>query len=180
MKGVIFTELLAMADEHLAPLTVEEVFDAANLPSGGAYTSIGTYPFSELQALVVGFAGRMELSLGEVLHAFGNHLFRAFLRSHGNFFTDIRDTYDLLGRIEDEIHVEVRKLFPDAELPTFACSEPNPGELLLEYRSTRGLADLAAGLIEAAIRHYGESISVTSEDLSGGRGTHVVFTLLRS
>jgi len=180
MKGVIFTELLAMADEHLDPEVVEEVIDAADLPSGGAYTSIGTYSFSELQSLAVGFAGRMELPLGVVLHTFGNHLFEYFLRSHGKFFSDIHDTYDLLQRIEDEIHIEVRKLFPDAELPTFACSEPILGELLLEYRSTRCLADLAAGMIEAAIRHYGESITVTSKDLSGGQGSHVVFTLRRS
>lgn len=180
MKGVIFTELLEMAEGALSPEVVEEVIAEADLESGGAYTSIGTYPFSELQALIVGFAARMEAPVPEVIHGFGGHLFQAFQRSHSAFFTDVRDTFDLLRRVEDEIHVEVRKLYPDAELPTFACSEPILGDLILEYRSTRGLADLAAGLLDAAIAHFGESIAVERQDLSGGQNTHVVFTLRRA
>ena len=180
MKGVIFTELLEMAEGALSPEIVEEVIDAAELPSGGAYTAIGTYPFSELQALVTGFAARMEAPVSELIHAFGGHLFQTFLRTHSAFFTDVRDTFDLLRRVEDEIHVEVRKLYPDAELPTFSCSEPILGDPILEYRSARGLADLAAGLLDATIAHFGESIQVERQDLSGGQNTHVVFTLRRA
>jgi hypothetical protein len=40
-----------------------------------------------------------------------------------------------------------------------------------------GFADLAAGLIEGCIEHFGETIDVQREDLSGGLGTHVRFSL---
>ncbi len=180
MKGVIFTELLAMAESSLAPEIVEEVIEAAELPSGGAYTSVGTYAFSEMQALVGAFAERLDTSVEALTQAFGKHLFAAFQRSHGGFFANIDGTYDLLRRIEDEIHVEVRKLYPQAELPTFNCSEPILGDMILEYRSTRGLAHLAAGLIDASIEHFQEAITYTSKDLSGGRNTHVIFTLHRA
>jgi len=180
VKGFIFTELLSMAEAALSPEIVEETILACELPSGGAYTSVGTYEHSELVALVGEFSERLGMPIDQLVHAFGEHLFAAFLKSHRSFFTDIDGTYDLLRRIEDEIHVEVRKLYPEAELPTFACSEPILGDLILEYRSSRGLASLASGLIDAAIVHFGESITVHQRDLSAGSNTHVVFTLHRS
>lgn len=179
MKGVIFTELLMMAESALSPEIIEEVIAEAALPSGGAYTSVGSYDFSEMQTLVAAFAGRLKTPIDELTRVFGKHLFAAFQRSHGSFFTNIDGTYDLLRRIEDEIHVEVRKLYPQAELPTFNCSEPILGDMILEYRSPRGLAHLAAGLIEASIEHFDESITFTPKDLSGGHNTHVIFTLHR-
>ncbi len=179
MKGFIFTELLAMAENALSTEIVEEVILASKLPSGGAYTSIGTYPLEELTTLINAFSGRLETSPAAFTHDLGIHLFQAFRRSHSGFFANIDGTYDLLRRIEDEIHVEVRKLYADAELPTFACSEPILVDLILEYRSTRGLADLASGLIAASIEHFKESITVQQEDISGDHKTHVIFTLNR-
>jgi len=179
MKGVIFTELLMMAESALSPEIIEEMIAEAALPSGGAYTTVGNYDYGELQALVVAFAKRLSTSTEEFTRAFGKHLFASFQRSHASFFTNIDGTYDLLRRIEDEIHVEVRKLYPQAELPTFNCSEPILGDMILEYRSSRGLAHLAAGLIDASIEHFNESIMFTPKDLSAGHNTHVIFTLHR-
>ena len=40
MKGIVFTELLSMAEAAFSPELVEEVIIACDLPSGGAYTAI--------------------------------------------------------------------------------------------------------------------------------------------
>jgi hypothetical protein len=45
------------------------------------------------------------------------------------------------------------------------------------YSSPRGFADLAGGLIEGCIEHFGEKIDVQKEDLSDGHGTSVRFSL---
>jgi len=179
VKGIIFTELLSMAESALSTEIVEEVIRSCKLPSEGAYTSVGTYSDDELSTLIAAFSLRLEISTAAFTRDLGIHLFQAFLRSHRGFFADIDGTYDLLRRIEDEIHIEVRKLYADAELPTFACSEPILGDLLLEYRSKRGLAYLATGLIAASIKHFNESIEVRQEDISGEHNTHVIFTLHR-
>ncbi|MCB9567695.1 MAG: heme NO-binding domain-containing protein [Myxococcales bacterium] len=179
MKGIVFTELLSMAEAAFSPELVEEVIIACDLPSGGAYTAIGTYPHSELVALVSELSRRGNTPASELIQGFGKHLFATFLESHAAFFTSAGNTFDLLSRVEDEIHVEVRKLYPDAELPSFTASEPLPGDFVLEYRSSRGLADLAHGLIEASIAHFGENIWFERKDLSEGQNTHVVFTLHR-
>ena len=52
MKGVIFVELLAMAEDAFGEDAVDRVIDEAALPSGGAYTAVGNYPCEELMALV--------------------------------------------------------------------------------------------------------------------------------
>jgi hypothetical protein len=77
------------------------------------------------------------------------------------------------------VHVEVRKLYPDAELPTFDTSRTDDNTMVMVYRSTRPFADLARGLIEGCIVHYGEPVDVHMEDLSDEGRTHVRFTLRR-
>lgn len=56
MKGVIFVELLAMAEDAFGEDAVDRVIDDTALPSGGAYTAVGNYPCEELIALVRGFS----------------------------------------------------------------------------------------------------------------------------
>lgn len=180
MKGVVFTELMEMLESSHSLEEVEDLLAACDLPSGGAYTTLGTYDLAELHAIVGELSRRTGVEIPALIHAFGRHLFQAFLGRHPRFFADVTGTLDLLRRVEDEIHVEVRKLYPDAELPTFACSEPILGDFILEYRSPRGLADLAAGLIDASIAHFREPLVVDRRDLSAGHNTHVIFNLRRA
>ncbi|MEZ4451686.1 MAG: heme NO-binding domain-containing protein [Nannocystaceae bacterium] len=180
VKGVVFTELMEMLRGAHSMETIEELLDACELPSGGAYTTLGTYDVAELHAILDELGRRTSADAPALLHTFGRHLFHAFRAQHPRFFADVTGTLDLLRRVEDEIHVEVRKLYPEAELPSFACSEPILGDFILEYRSSRGLADLAAGLIDASIEHHDESLVVERRDLSGGHNTHVIFNLRRT
>ena len=71
----------------------------------------------------------------------------------------------------------MRKLYPEAELPSFACDTPAPGRLSLTYRSARPFAVLAEGLIRGCVDHFGEAVDIEVEDLSGGTGTAARFLL---
>nr|WP_276603967.1 heme NO-binding domain-containing protein [Nannocystis pusilla] len=114
---------------------------------------------------------------GALVHEFGRHLLRRFTVGFPGFFTAARDTFGFLGLVEGYVHTEVRKLYEDAELPTFECSPVADGRMDMVYKSSRGFADLAHGLIEATAEHYGDAIAVDVEDLSGGARTHVRFRL---
>jgi len=46
MKGIIFTEFLEMVEDRFSPEIADRIIEAADLPSGGAYTAIGTYDAS--------------------------------------------------------------------------------------------------------------------------------------
>ena len=52
--------------------------------------------------------------------------------------------------------------------------------LTLIYKSDRGMADLAHGLIVGCINHFAEAITVEPRDLADQPGRHVEFELTRA
>jgi hypothetical protein len=60
--------------------------------------------------------------------------------------------------------VEVLKLYPDAELPRFDIHRHSPDVLEMVYFSDRAMGDLAQGLIEAAIAHFAQPITLEREN----------------
>lgn len=179
MKGVVFTEFLEMAEARFSLRTLDRVLTAANPASRGHYTSVGTYPHEELVSILVELSKETGIAPDQLLKDFGEHLFGRFAVGHPAFFAGIHDAFALLKTVEDYIHVEVRKLYPEAELPSIDCSDDGPGRLILIYRSPRRLADLAEGLIRACSKHFGETLALAREDLSAGKGEVVRFTLSR-
>jgi hypothetical protein len=178
MKGIVFTEFIEYAEQQFGMEVIEDALEAAAPASGGAYTAVGTYDHHELVSILGQLSASVQQSPAELLRGFGTYLFPRFAQMHPEFFDHADSAFDFLGQIENYIHIEVRKLHPDAELPTFEC-EREPSHLTLTYQSSRGLADLAQGLIEGCIDHYGESIHLSREDLDDGSGTHVRFALDR-
>lgn len=177
MKGIVFSEFLEMVESHFSPEVADEIIVAAGLSSGGMYTAVGTYDHHEMLALVSCLSERTAIAPAELLHSYGAWLFGRFTKLYPSFFEDVRNAFDFLARIEDHVHVEVLKLYPDAELPTFDISRPDAGTLQMTYRSGRPFADLALGLIQGCASHYGEDIAVEELDLSGGSRTHARFVL---
>jgi hypothetical protein len=106
-------------------------------------------------------------------------LFNRFYVMFPAYFENIPSSFHFMNRIEDYIHVEVRKLYPEAELPSFVCDNSEPGCLRLTYQSTRPFASLAEGLIRGCVAHYGEAADIEVEDLSGGAGTAARFVITR-
>jgi hypothetical protein len=104
-------------------------------------------------------------------------MFERFYVLFPQYFKGIDSSFRFLEQIEDYIHVEVRKLYPEAELPSFECDTSQPGCLRLTYRSTRPFAALAEGLIRGCIAHFREDADVEVEDLSSGKGTAARFLI---
>lgn len=160
MKGIVFSEFIEMVEDKWDLDMVDDLIDDCDLASGGSYTSVGTYDHAELVALVQALSKRSGLPLDQLVHAFGTHLASTFTKKFPSFFAEVENTLELLKRIDNHIHVEVRKLYPDAELPKFSYEQPDDTTLLLHYESTRGFADLAMGLIEGTASHYGDTLSI--------------------
>jgi hypothetical protein len=140
---------------------------------------VGTYDHQEFARLVKQFGNRASLPPREVLLAFGRHLFGRFVQAYPGFFVGMRSAFDFLPRIDSHIHVEVRKLYPDAELPRFEHAWIDADTLALVYRSERPLGDFAEGLLQACIEHFGESIELARHDLPCSQGAAVSFLLTR-
>jgi len=163
MKGIVFTEFLEMVEDKFSADMVDDIIDDCDLASGGAYTAVGTYPHEEIVALVSALSKHSQIAIPDLLRIFGEHLFGQFVKGYPTFFDGITGALPFLHGIEDVIHVEVRKLYPDAELPRFSTEVFTDNQLILVYESSRHFEDLAEGLIHGCIKYFGESISVVRE-----------------
>ncbi len=179
MKGVVFTELLEMVEDTFGSEMADRIILTSDLPTGGAYTAVGTYDHQEAMRLVSSLSRETGIAVPELLRTFGQHLFHRFVKLYPHFFARSRSALEFLGQIDQYIHLEVQKLYPDAELPVFEYEAGGQDRLIMVYRSKRALADLAEGLMRGCATHFGETIDIRSDDLSQGQGTVVRFTVTR-
>lgn len=177
MKGMIFTEFLDMVEGSFGLAVKDRVIAAAGGAHNGAYTAVGQYDHSEIMAMAQELSVISGMSLRELFIAFGHHAFGVFVQHYSQFFLDCRSAIEFLSRIEGYIHVEVLKLYPDAELPGFSYPPCEPGQLVMEYRSPRPMAAFAEGLVRATIKYFGSPMTLLVEDISEGSGKAARFTL---
>lgn len=179
MKGIVFTEFLDMADDRFGADIVERIIEESALPSGAAYTTVGTYDHRELLQLVGRLSAATGLPVPTLVRTFGQHLFGRFTQAYPHFFAEAESAFDFLGKVDAYIHVEVRKLYPDAELPHFDYAYPGPGRMEMIYRSRCPFSDLAEGLILGCIEYFGQPVELVRTNLDGDGATAVRFSLTR-
>lgn len=180
MKGVVFTEFLEFVAERCGEDTVDDLILACDLPSGAAYTTVGTYSPAEMASLCGALSAHTGEPAADLVREFGLHLSRAFVREHPAFYARANNFFDFLESIESHIHVEVRKLYPEAELPTFTVEARSATRLVMEYRSPRRMSELAAGLIIGSSRKFNVEARVDSAVVAGtdGEATRFVIDLV--
>ena len=176
MKGLIFTEFLDLVEEKFGLAMVDSIIQQSNLESGGAYTSIGTYEFSELLSLISNLSKNTELPVDDLLLVYSEHLFKVLASLHPNLIEHYKDPMDFLASIEDHIHVEVQKIYPDAQLPKFETLERTETKMVMIYSSERALYMLGKGLMQETLKLFDVKGSVDVLKLNE-QGTKVKFTI---
>jgi hypothetical protein len=179
MKGMVFTELLSFVEQIHGADAVDELIDACDLPSGGAYTAVRIYDHTEMQSFVAALSRQSNTPQNELLELFGLHLIGCFRVSFPDFFNAAPTLFDFLESIDRHIHVEVRKLYPDTELPEFHAERLDNETMHLDYISCRPFEALAAGLIRGAAQTYGEPIRLERSYHVSDGGNFVRFSIER-
>ncbi|MCW8109760.1 heme NO-binding domain-containing protein [Alteromonas ponticola] len=158
MLGIVFTSLIDMLEEKVSPDFADDVLEEADLENAGAFTSVGYYPFSEMQKLITILVKKTRTPADKLLYDFGYYLFGKLATAHGQVLANKKNILDVLNCLDDDIHVQVRKLYPDADLPHFSVLKKTETSIQLQYYSTRDLYHLAEGLMDAAANHFGDKI----------------------
>ena len=175
MKGIVFTEFLTMVEKSFSLDMVDTIIEKSDLPSGGSYTSVGTYSHTEIAALVTNLSNESDVPIPLLLKTFGTYLFHSLARAYPAFVNRTSDPLDFLEQVETYIHVEVRKLYPDAELPTFVCSRPNSKDQLhMLYESNRHMEDVCEGLIIGSLEHFAQNYSIAREKVSDNQELFII------
>ena len=180
MKGIVFTEFLDFVSSHFSDDMADSIVETCNLPSGGAYTSVGTYDHREMARLLAALSAEVHEPVETLLKQFGLSLIKHFATAYPDFFNRADGLFDFVASVEDHIHVEVCKLYPDAELPTFDIVSQSPDRMVFHYQSCRSMACLASGLIEGASDYFSTPIMLEQEALTDKAFAPVKFTLTRT
>lgn len=180
MKGIVFTEFIELVENKFGFEVADEVIEQSNLPSGGAYTAVGTYDHEEMLELVTHLSKATDIPAETLIKVFGEHLLQRFVAGYPHFFTEVSSCFEFLDTIENRVHVEVKKLYPEAELPTFESEIFSATQMRLTYLSKRPFSALAFGLIQGSASYYNETIHIDMDDQSTDQQTKVVFLLTKT
>lgn len=176
MKGIVFTEFIEMVESEFSMKVADDIITKSKLESGGSYTTIGTYNHSEIFALVDQLSLSSGISPVELFRIYGQHLFGRFKVHYPSLFEKINDALSFLELVDSYIHKEVLKLYPRAELPSFATERVSKNELIMIYSSKRGMSDFAHGLILGCFKNFNEEPEMKINKVSENQ---VIFNIKR-
>ncbi len=176
MKGIVFTEFLELVEEKFGLTMVDTIIQESHLASNGIYTSVGTYDFSEMLQLLQHLSVRTQLSIDDLLLVYAKHFFKVLKASYPQFLAMYQDPISMLSSIENHIHVEVRKIYPDAELPTFEVLHKTDDELVTLYKSNRAMYSFGLGLMQETCAYFNVKVSIQMEKIAED-GTEVKFII---
>jgi len=179
MKGIVFTEFLEFVENHHGIVMVDNLINKSDLESGGVYSSVGTYKHHEMVELVSQLSLETNVPIGDLLYIYGEHFFSVLFSSYPSFFEGQKDCFKFLATVDNYIHPEVLKLYPDAELPRFETELHETNEMRLIYHSERALYTFAEGLIEGLMKHYVGDNYTLSREVLDDEGKKVRFIITR-
>jgi hypothetical protein len=162
MKGVVFNIFEDFIVEGWGEEAYEALLDACPLHTKEPFVGPGTYPDTDLIMLVTRACQRFGVEAPDALRLFGTFMFPE-LAGRFSTFVEGHTAKSFLMSVHDVIHVEVRKLFPDAVTPSFHYEDPGGDELVIHYSSKRQLCFLMEGLLDGVGEHFGVTIERTHD-----------------
>lgn len=178
MKGIVFTEFLDLVEDKFGIEMVDKILSQSNLESNGVYTAIGTYKFAEMLSLLKNLSNNSGITIDDLLLVYGEHFFSVLESNYPGILATYSDPIEMLSSIEDHIHVEVRKIYPDAELPTFIVEKKENNFLRLKYISSRAMHSFGLGLMNKTFEHFGCTSEILMEKIKED-GTEVRFMITK-
>ncbi len=165
MKGIILSEFVEFLELSFGEDRAQKIINASEIQSLGAYSRVGLYDYQELIQLLTEAVAETETKAATLLELFADHLFMVFERDYSVFFEGVSSATEMLTQIDNHIHVEVQKLYPDAELPKFTYTRSDQ-QLQLDYVSPRPLAAVAQALVGACIKYFGKQETLVSSTIA--------------
>ena len=170
MKGVVFNIFESFLNEVGGEDFFDDLLDEVELETKEPFVGPGTYPDADLMTLFIAAVGKLNIPPEDALRSFGKFLFGQLYATHPQY-AEGHNLRSFLLSIHDVIHVEVRKLYPEAVTPDFVYEELTDNKLKMTYQSPRRLWHLASGLIEACSEQFNEAIELEMECSSTDQDT---------
>ena len=120
MKGLIFSHLLTFVEKEYGDGSKTKMLESAGrLSADGSYIESESYPYEEIFHLAGNLSTITNVSMAKTFENFGEYLFIQLAKAFSQFFSPDETLFGFLQKLEDHIHMEVRKKYPGAKLPGF-------------------------------------------------------------
>lgn len=160
MQGAIFNAFADMITEQMGMQQWNALLDATRPPSQGIYTRGEQYDDSELSNMLLVLCDKTGLPIEQLLENFGLYLFDKLYVNSPADLSSVSNLSDFLLAIDSVIHVEVKRLHPDAYLPKFEYEKSADNTLIMYYSSKRKLCYVSIGLIQGAAKQFKQQVEI--------------------
>lgn len=180
MKGVVFTEFLEFIEDKFGFDISDDMIENSKTSTEGVYTQAGNYPFEDMLSMVQTLSKLTNVPLGDLVQAYGEHLFLKLISIYPKPISVYTNTFDFVSNVEKVVHPEVKKLYPDSDLPSFIDPIINDNVLEITYVSNKPLMDFAKGLIIGCAKYYNEKIEISYDLIESTPRFKARFTVTKS
>ena len=174
MKGIIFTEFLDIIEESFGLEVCQQMLDEA--ADMGSYTAVGSYDHRALVKLIVTLSKITGVKAESLQEIYGEAVFIRLLETLPAMADRREGTFSFIKKVEDHIHTEVKKLYPDATPPRFEFISETESHMVMDYKSARCMSHVCLGLIKGCAKHFDQTIYIMMEP-QNKRESHVRFNL---
>ncbi|OAJ92007.1 heme NO-binding domain-containing protein [Vibrio bivalvicida] len=166
MKGIIFTEFMDLVEQKFGLDELDSLLSAVG--DSGVYTAVGSYDHRNLVKLIIQLSKRTGISPEDLQRVFGQSVFNNLYNTlpDNNSLQGCKTTFQFIKLVEDYIHIEVKKLYPEANPPSFVFISETESDMVFDYQSARCLSHVCLGLIEGCAEFFNERLTMTMENLS--------------
>lgn len=170
MKGIIFTEFMDLVEEKFGLETLDNVL--LETGDSGVYTAVGSYDHRNLVKLIVQLSKTTGIPPEELQRVFGQSVFSNLYNSlpSNSSLQSCKSSFQFIRLVEDYIHVEVKKLYSEANPPKFDFISETEGEMVFDYHSARCMSHVCFGLLEGCAEFYGEQLAINMSNVSDDGG----------
>jgi len=174
VKGTIFTTFEQFVTDSFGIEIFEEILDETELETSEPFVGPGTYPASDLIALLGTATKKLGISVDDALRAFGAYSFPKLATGVPQLMQGLDSAHTFFVSLESVIHTEVRKLDPTANPARFTIENTGDTTLLMHYESPLGLFALVEGFIDGVAAWYDQPIL---HEIVATDGTNATFAL---
>lgn len=156
MKGIIFNLLEDFIEDSCGTGVYAEILAGCTLTTADPDLIVGpgTYPDSDFVAIIDCLVCRFEQDAGDVLRAFGKYAVPRLAERYPQFFVAHSTPREFLKSVGFIHHIEIKKLYKDADTPVFSVEDRGVGPLVMKYRSNRRLCHFVEGLVDGLAEQY--------------------------
>lgn len=161
MKGIIFSKFAEFVENKYGLFTWQFLIDETKPVSEGVYVATKKYDDQELLNYIQALSRESGDTGDDIERGFGIWVFPALYELAPAHTREILSFHEYISKVDDVIHVEVRKLFQGAETPNVVAGESQNEKFSIYYASPRKLCRFCEGLILGCAEKFGLEVSLS-------------------